>query len=267
MTPVFNMKYALITGGDRGIGRSIALKLSSQNIFTIISYRKREDEAITTLNYIKSKNGQGDVIKADISNKEDIEKMANYIKEKYGGIDILINNAGVGFSSKFVEISYESFVKQIQTNLIGSFYVTKLLIDNMIKKKWGRIVFMSSIAGIFGAEYLTAYSAAKAGLIGLAKSLAIEMAKNNITVNVVAPGFIETKLGKSYFEWLDSIGYRESEKNYLSIIPSNRLASEEEVASLVSFLVSEEASGITGQVIGVDAGASLTPGSVYKVNY
>ncbi|AFZ71227.1 dehydrogenase of unknown specificity, short-chain alcohol dehydrogenase like protein [Caldisphaera lagunensis DSM 15908] len=258
------MRYALVTGGDRGIGKAIAIKLSSQNIFTIISYRKREEEAISTLNYIKSKNGKGDMIKADISNKEDVEKMANYIKEKYGGIDILINNAGVGFTSKFTDLSYDSFVKQIQTNLIGSFYVTRLLIDNMINKKWGRIIFMSSIAGIFGAEYLTAYSSAKAGLIGLAKSLAIELAKHNITVNVVAPGFVETKLGKSYFEWLDSIGYKESEKMYLSSIPSNRLATEEEVASLVSFLVSEDASGITGQVIGVDAGASLTPGSVFK---
>ncbi len=264
MTPVFNMRFALVTGGDRGIGRAIALRLSSQNIFTIISYRKREDEAKSTLDLIKSRNGKGDMIKADISNKEDVEKMADYIRDKYGGIDILVNNAGVGFSSKFADLTYDSWFKQIQTNLTGSFYVTKLLIDNMMNKKWGRIIFISSIAGIYGAEYLTAYSAAKAGLIGLAKSLAIEMAKYNITVNVVAPGFIETKLGKSYFEWLDSIGYKDSEKNYLSFIPSNRLASEDEVSSLVSFLASEEASGITGQVITVDAGASLTPGSVYK---
>ncbi|MGC8567441.1 MAG: SDR family NAD(P)-dependent oxidoreductase, partial [Caldisphaera sp.] len=114
------MKIALVTGGDRGIGRAIALRLSSQNIFTIISYRKREDEARSTLDLINSRNGKGDMIKADISNKDDVEKMADYIKSKYGGVDILVNNAGVGFSSKFVDLTYDSWFKQIQTNLTGS---------------------------------------------------------------------------------------------------------------------------------------------------
>ncbi|MDP8003238.1 MAG: SDR family NAD(P)-dependent oxidoreductase, partial [Caldisphaera sp.] len=128
------MKVALVTGGDRGIGRAIVIRLSSPSVFTIISYRKREDEAKSTLDYIKSRNGQGDVIKADISSKEDVENMVNYIKKKYGGIDILVNNAGVGFSSKFNDLTYDSWFKQIQTNLTGSFYITKLLIDNMINK-------------------------------------------------------------------------------------------------------------------------------------
>ena len=257
-------KTALVTGGDRGIGRAIAIKLASMGNYVIINYRKREEKARETLEILKTNGWDGEVVKADISNKADVENMARKIKESVDGVDILVNNAGVGFASRFIDIDYDSWQRQIQTNLTGSFYTTKLLVRNMIKKRWGRIIFISSIAGIHGVMFLSAYSASKAGIIGLAKSLAIELAEFSITVNVVAPGFVGTKLGSSYFGWLESIGYKKPLESYLSYVPSHRLAEEEEIANIVGFLSSNEGSGITGQVIAVDAGSSLISGFVKK---
>lgn len=253
-------RVALVTGGDRGIGRAIALRLARMGADVAITYRRREAEALEVVRLIQSQGRRSLSLGLDLSSPRQAREVAGAAREALGPISVLVNNAGVGFASPFTEVTQESLERQVLADLVGPYALTQEAIRDMLAARWGRIIFVSSVAGLNGVEFLSAYSAAKAGLIGLARSLAAEVARYGVTVNVVAPGFVGTRLGLSYFQWLDEMSGRQqgdSLRRYLERAPPGRLVTEEEVAAVVAFLASPEASGVSGQVIAVDAGASL----------
>ena len=239
------MKYALITGASRGIGKAICKQLAQDSFYVIINYRSNDDEANKTLNEIKDAGGKGELLKFDVSKKEDIEKAletwANNNEDQY--IEVLVNNAGIRKDNLQVFMQNEEWDEVINTNLNSFFYVTRRLLKDMIVKKNGRIINIVSLSGLTGIAGQTNYSAAKAGVIGATRSLAKEIARKRVTVNCVAPGFIKTDMTED----LD-------EKQFRNIIPMRRFGKAEEVASLVSYLASEKSSYITGEVISVSGG-------------
>ncbi len=239
------MKYALVTGGSRGIGRSVSLKLSELGYYVLINYRSNEEEARKTLETIKQGGGKGEILKFDVANIEEVEKALGDWKIKNDGqyIEILVNNAGFSKDMLMVWMKKEDWSEVIDINLNGFFYVTRFLLQDMVINKFGRIINIVSLSGVKGLPGQTNYSAAKAGVIGATKALAQEVAKKKVTVNAIAPGFITTDMTRD----LD-------EKEMKRLIPMNRFGKPEEVADLVQFLASENASYITGEVININGG-------------
>jgi 3-oxoacyl-[acyl-carrier protein] reductase len=238
-------KYALVTGGSRGIGRAICLKLAELGYPVIINYKSNEEEARQTLKLIMAANGEAELLPFDVSNKEDIEKtLENWASDHPDSyIACLVNNAGIRRDNLLVFMSDDEWKDVIETNLFSYFYITRKLVKDMMVNKYGRIVNVVSLSGIKGLPGQTNYSAAKAGVIGATKALAQEVGKKNITVNAVAPGFIKTDMTKE----LD-------ESQHKAFIPLNRFGKPEEVAEAVAFLASDKASYITGEVISVNGG-------------
>jgi len=238
-------KNALVTGGSRGIGRAICLKLTEMGYHILINYSSGVDEAQITLAMIQQHGGSGELIKFNVANQQEVEKTFDDWMQTHPDeyIEVLVNNAGIRRDALLMWMKNEEWSDVISTNLGGFFHVTRLLIKNMLIKKYGRIVNVVSLSGIKGLPGQTNYSAAKAGIIGATKALAQEVGKKRITVNAVAPGFIRTDMTKD----LD-------EKMYKSIIPVERFGTPEEVAEVVGFLASEKASYITGEVISVNGG-------------
>ncbi len=238
------MKSALVTGGSRGIGRAICLKLAGMGYHILVNYKGNEPAANETLALIEKNGGTGELIRFDVSNKEEVQQLARWIesnKEKY--IEVLVNNAGIKDDGLLMWMKDEQWENVLNTSLLGFFLVTRLVVNSMLMKKYGRIINIVSLSGLKGLPGQTNYSAAKAGVIGATKALAQEIGRRGVTVNAVAPGFITTDMT----EGLD-------EKELKNLIPVRRFGTPEEVAYAVGFLASPEAGYITAEVLSINGG-------------
>lgn len=239
-------KCALITGAIRGIGKQIAITLAKQGYNIALNYRKENEELENTKKEIEKIGVQILAVKGDVANFEDCKNFVKQVIERFGQIDVLVNNAGITKDMLLMRMKKEDFEQVIDTNLVGTFNVTKNVVPYMMKARSGRIINISSVVGISGNAGQTNYSASKAGIIGFTKSLAKEIASRNILVNAVAPGFIETNMT----DVLKDDVKQEIAKN----IPLKRMGTAQDVANVVKFLASDDSSYITGQVINVDGG-------------
>jgi 3-oxoacyl-[acyl-carrier protein] reductase len=239
------MKYALVTGGSRGIGKAICVKLAGMGYFILINYNSGLAEAQKTLDMLHEAGSDGELVKFDVSSQEEVESALNNWTASHEGqyIEVLVNNAGIRRDALVMWMKNEEWQDVLNTNLNGFFFTTRFLIKEMLIRKYGRIVNVVSLSGIKGLPGQANYSAAKAGVIGATKALAQEVAKKNVTINAVAPGYIRTDMTKD----LD-------EGQLKGIIPMNRFGTPEEVAEVVGFLASEKASYVTGTVINVNGG-------------
>jgi len=242
------MRYALVTGGSRGIGRAICLKLSEMGYPVLVNYQSNKTAAEETKLLIEQNGGSAELLPFDVADATSVDTALEGWTEKHPDdyIAILINNAGIRQDNMAVFMNNDQWNNVINTNLNGFFYVTRRLLKNMLTKRFGRIVTVSSLSGIKGIPGQTNYSAAKAAVIGATKALAMEVGARKVTVNAVAPGFIPTDMTKDLPE-----EYAEQMKK---LIPLGRFGTPEEVAAAVGFLASEAASYITGEVITVSGG-------------
>lgn len=243
---MYENETVIITGASRGIGRAIALNLSSKGFNIVINYRDSAIEAELLAEEIKENGKEVLVVQADISDFNEAEKLVKESVEKFGRVDYLINNAGITRDALVLRMKECDFDKVIDTNLKGTFNCIKHVSKVMIRQKSGKIINISSVIGITGNAGQANYAAAKAGVIGMTKSVAKELGSRNITVNAVAPGFIETDMIQGINE--------DIRKEYLRSIPLNRIGTADEVAEVVAFLLSSSADYITGQVIRIDGG-------------
>lgn len=239
-------KVALITGATRGIGRAIAIKLANAGFDIALNYRKENDELINTKSEIEKAGVDCLPVQGDISSFEDCERIAKEIFDKFGKIDVLVNNAGITKDMLLMRMKPEDFSSVVDVNLIGTFNMTRNVVPYMVKARSGKIVNISSVVGIEGNAGQTNYSASKAGIIGFTKSLARELGSRNILVNAVAPGFIETDMTAVLS---DSVRDEIAKK-----ISLRRMGSAEDVAGVVEFLCSDASSYVTGTVIPVTGG-------------
>ena len=239
-------KYALITGASRGIGRETAIKIAGELGYNIlINYQSNEKAAEETLQIIRDNGGKAELIQFDVNDKEEVNSKLNHWKEKNPDaiIEIIVNNAGITRDGLMMFMEDEDWEKVLNTTLNGFYNVTRNLIQDLLKNRYGRIINVASVSGMKGTPGQVNYSAAKAGLIGATKALAQEIAKRNITVNAVAPGFIETDMTHD----LD-------QSQLKNLVPLNRFGKAEEVADLICFLASKKASYITGETININGG-------------
>jgi len=239
------MKYALVTGGSRGIGRAICVSLAKEGFHVIINYNSNSSEAEATLAMVNENGGHGEIMQFDVSSQEAAEKALGGWQARNEGkyIHVLVNNAGIRKDALLMWMKNEEWSDVLNTNLNSFLYITRFLLKDMLVNKWGRIINIVSLSGIKGLPGQANYSAAKGGVIAATKALAQEIAKKNVTVNAVAPGFIRSDMTKD----LD-------EAQLKAMIPMGRFGKPEEVAATVRFLASDEASYITGSVINVNGG-------------
>ena len=242
-------RVALVTGGSRGIGRAIALSLGSTGTKVAVNYLAREDAAQEVVEAITRQGGEAMAFQGDVTRTEDVEALIKGVENAWGAIDVLVNNAGTIKDSLLIRMSVEDFDNVVALNLRGTFLCTRLVLRDMLRNRWGRVVNIGSVVGIAGNVGQSNYAASKAAVIGFTKSVAKEVASRNITVNCVAPGYVTTDIVEDLPQELKG--------KILERIHMRRFGSVQEVADLVSFLVRDEAAYITGQVIAVDGGLSL----------
>lgn len=239
------MKVALVTGGSRGIGRAVCLKLSATGYYVIVNYHNNEEEARCTLSLMKENGGDGEIMQFDVADANGVVTALDDWQKQHPAdcIEVLVNNAGIRKDSLMLWMEDEQWNTVLDTSLNGCFQVTRALLKNMLVRKYGRIVNVVSLSGLKGLPGQTNYSAAKAGVIGLTKSLAQEVARKNVTVNAVAPGFIRTDMTADM-----------DESQLKTLIPAGRFGTPDEVADAVVFLASPQASYITGEVLSINGG-------------
>ncbi len=239
------MKYALVTGGSRGIGRLACIKLAELGYNILINYKGNKAAADETAELVKQHNVQAEILQFDVANKKEVEDVLGgwMAEHKEDIIEVLINNAGVRQDTLMMSMTDTQWGDVLNTSLQGMYNVTKTVLNPMLMSRYGRIINMVSLSGLKGMPGQVNYSAAKAGMIGATKALAQEIAKRNITVNAIAPGFVKTDMTEEL-----------NEKDLAKMIPMQRFGEAEEVADLVQFLASKKASYITGQVISINGG-------------
>ena len=239
------MKTALVTGGSRGIGKAISLSLG-KSFNVVVGYSSSKDSAEEVVEDMVKSGGTATAIQIDVKSSESIENAFVTIEEEFDGVDVLVNNAGITKDNILPRLKEDDWNDVIDTNLSGSFKTSQRAIKHMMKNKWGRIVFISSIVGMMGNQGQANYAASKAGLIGLSKSIAKEMGSRNITSNVIAPGYVDTDMTAFLTD--------EQKNNIIEQLSIKRIGKPEDIANIVSFLTSDESEYITGQVISVDGG-------------
>ena len=242
-------KVAVVTGGSRGIGRAIALEFAARGAAVVVNFNRSPEAANEVVKQIVDAGGKAAAFQADVSNFKQAEDLIKFAVETFGDLHILVNNAGITKDTLIMMMSENDWDTVIDTNLKSAFNCSKAAIKHMMRKRFGRIVNIASVAGQMGNAGQANYSASKGGQIALTKSLAREVAARNITVNALAPGFVDTEI-------LDAMS-QETLESALKLVPLGRKGKPEEIAYAAAFLVSDQAAYITGQVLGVDGGMAM----------
>lgn len=239
-------KVALVTGGSRGIGRSICVALAGAGAHVLVNYRSNEEAANDTLREVEEAGGSGELLPFDVADPDAVDAAVNHAAKRHGHLDILVNNAGISIDQLLLRVSPRDLEMTWATNVNGAMYCAKACIRPMMRAKWGRIINLSSVVGESGNPGQTVYASSKAALLGMTRSLAREYASRGITVNAVAPGFIETDMTAEL--------PKAAKEGIIEQTPLGRIGRPDEVAAAVVFLASEEAGYITGQVLRVNGG-------------